>query len=105
MVKTLWEVYVLDALQNRPDLASKGSDFKLKPEGERLIPQNMKDMLINISPGLKKKEDVVSGFLVVETLGIDSIENLSRINNLSIQETIAILSTFLQNNTDHYEPE
>jgi len=105
MVKTLWEVYVLDALHKRPDLASRGSKFKLKPEGERLIPEEVKVELLKVAPELKNKEDIASGFLVVETLGIGSIEALSKRNKLSVQETIAILSTFLQDSTKQFEPE
>jgi len=38
MTKTLWDIYVVEALHHRPDLAQRGSDFKLKKEGEDLIP-------------------------------------------------------------------
>lgn len=104
MVKTLWKVYVLDALHNRPDLATRSSDYKLKPNAENLIPEAVKVALLEIPKELVNDEDVVTGYLVVRTLGLGSIEVISKKQKLSIQETIAILSTFLENNNEKTKP-
>lgn len=101
MVKTLWDVYVLDALHHRPDLATHGSGFKLHPESEQLIPGDIRDTLDKLPSELKKHEDIVTGFQVVEYLGIATIESVALKMGLSLQEAIAILSTYLENHPNH----
>ncbi|MDD5510510.1 MAG: hypothetical protein PHI12_06865 [Dehalococcoidales bacterium] len=101
MVETLWNVYVLDALHHRPDLAARGSGFKLKPQGESLVPDNVKTMLAKMPDELKNHEDIVNGYTVVTYLGLATIETVAREKGLSLQETIAILSTYLNNHTNH----
>ena len=38
MTKTLWEIYVVDALHHRPDLAVHGSSFKAPLKSPRYFP-------------------------------------------------------------------
>lgn len=95
MVKTLWEIYVVDALRARPDLAEHASLFKLKKEAEFLIPDEIKQRLVQIPRNPENSDEVASGWLVVKKIGLYSIERLAVEKNLSVQETIAILSTYL----------
>jgi len=101
MVKTLWDVYVMDALRLRPDLAAHGSRFKLKKEGEDLIPDYIKPLLDRIphNPGLK--EDIATGYSVVKHIGLELLSQMAEEKKVSIQEAIALLSTYLENTTDN----
>ena len=94
MTQTLWEIYVVEALHNRPDLAQRGSGFKLKKEGQDLIPDSMKSLLEHI-PHNPHKDDISTGYLVVEVLGLEPIREMAEEKHLSVQEAIAILSTYL----------
>jgi len=104
MVKTLWQVYVMDALRHRPDLAEHGSGYKLKKLGEDLIPDYMMPLLAHIphNPGLQ--EDIATGYLVVKHIGLDRLHQMSEEKHLSVQESIAILSTYLENHTNSSHP-
>ncbi len=95
MIQTVWEIYVVEALHNRPDLAQRGSGFKLLQEGEDLIPENLKTLLEHI-PKNPHKDDVATGYLVVQVLGLEPISKLAEEKHLSVQEAIAILSTYLE---------
>jgi len=101
MTKTLWDVYVMDALRHRPDLAAHGSRFKLKKEGEDLIPDYMLPLLDSIphNPGLK--EDIATGYSVVKHIGLELISRMAEEKKVTIQEAIALLSTYLENTTDN----
>lgn len=104
MAKTLWEIYVVDALRNRPDLAEHQSAYKLKKEGEDLIPDHLKAELCQISKSLlivencNNNEAIASGWLVVKHLGMEAISRMAEEKDLSVQESIAILSTYFVNN-------
>jgi len=104
MTKTLWDIYVVDTLRGRPDLAEHGSAYKLKKEGEDLISDNLKAELCQISKDLangencNKSEAIASGWLVVKHLGMEAISRMADEKGLSIQESIAILSTYFVNN-------
>ena len=104
MTKTLWDIYVVDALRNRPDLAEHQSAYKLKKEGEDLIPDHLKAELCQIykNPSIgencNKSEDIASGWLVVKYLGLAAIARMAEEKELSVQESIAILSCYLVNN-------
>jgi len=95
MVKTLWDIYVVDALQHRPDLAEHGSPFKLKKEGKCLIPDDLKPLLDRIPRNPSNHEAIASGYLVVKYIGLDRIGTMAEKKGLSIQEAIALLSTYL----------
>ncbi len=95
MAKTLWDIYVVDALQHRPDLAERGSSFKLKKEGEDLIPEDMKPLLDRIPRNPYNSDGVSSGYLVAKYIGLDLISKMAQEKNLSVQEAIAILSCCL----------
>jgi hypothetical protein len=101
MVKTLWDVYVMDALRHRPDLAEHGSGFKLKEEGHDLIPDYMKPLLDNIPHNPSLNDDIATGYLVVKHIGLEKIVKMSEEKGLSIQETIAVLSTYLEEAIEH----
>jgi len=98
MTKTLWDIYVVEALHRRPDLAEHGS-FKLKKEGEELIPEHIKPLLDRIprNPGLK--EDIATGYLVVKHIGLDLIGKMAEEKQLTVQEAIAILSCYIDNSS------
>jgi len=97
MTKTLWDIYVLDALHHRPDLASHGSSYKLKKEAEDLIPDRIKNALDNIplNPTASANQ-IASGWLVVKHLGLEQIQDMAEEKELNVQEAVAILSTYLE---------
>jgi len=101
MVKTLWDIYVVDALHNRPDLAEHHSAYKLKPEGEELIPEDVKQKLKEIPKNPRSKEDIASGWLVVKFLGMERVSQMAEKKGLTVQEAIAVLSAFLDENNQH----
>lgn len=102
MVETLWDIYVKDALSRRPDLVSHASPYKLKPEVEQTMPEKYKIKLDAIRCRFENKEDIVSGFTVVKHLGLDTIDEASKEMKLGIQETVAVLSTYLEEHANHH---
>ena len=104
MVKTLWEVYVVSALHHRPDLAEHGSGFRLKREGEDLIPDHLKALLERIPRNPDNNELIATGYLVVKHIGIDLINEMAEQKTLSVQEAIAILSTYLEAHSNSQHP-
>jgi len=96
MVKTLWEIYVVEALHHRPDLAEHGSGFRLKKEGEDLIPDYILPLLECIPRNPFNSEQVATGYLVVKHIGIELISKMAEEKQLTVQESIAILSTWLE---------
>jgi len=95
MTKTLWDIYVVDALRSRPDLADHHSAFKLKKEGEDLIPDDIKQDLDKLHNPEVNDESLASGWLVVKFLGMERVSQMAEAKGLSVQEAIAILSTYL----------
>ncbi|MBA7696913.1 hypothetical protein ES703_105567 [subsurface metagenome] len=95
MTKTLWDIYVVDALRNRPDLAEHQSAYKLRKEGEDLIPEYMKPLLERISHNPLNNEAIATGYLVVKHIGLDLIGKMAEEKQLNVQEAIAILSCYL----------
>lgn len=59
MTKTLWNIYVINALRDRPDLAEHGSAYRLKKETENLIPDNLKEAMAQVPPGNPAPESVL----------------------------------------------
>ncbi|MBA7601839.1 hypothetical protein ES703_08923 [subsurface metagenome] len=96
MTKTLWDIYVVDALRNRPDLAEHHSAYKLKKEGHDLIPDDIKKDLDRLDLNPLNNEAIACGWLVVKLLGTERISRMAEGNGLSLQESIAILSTYLE---------
>lgn len=101
MVKTLWDIYVLDALRNRPDLAEHHSPYKLKPEARDLIPDDLKSELNKNTNNSDQKEGIATGYLVVKILGIERVSQIAEQKGLSVQEFIAVLSTYLAEKNSH----
>jgi len=101
MVKTLWEIYVVDALRGKADLAEQHHSFRLKKEGHDIIPDALKQKLDQtpLNP-TTNRESVASGYLVVKHLGIESITKWAGEVKLSVQEAIAILSLYLDEKLD-----
>ena len=95
MTKTLWDIYVIDALRGRPDLAEHGSAYRLKKEAQDLIPDNLKTALDQIPPLNPDTESVVTGYEVVKRLGLGPIHAMAEARHLTLQESIAILSCYL----------
>ena len=104
MVKTLWEIYVIDALHHRPDLAKQGSGYHLEPDGEDCIPDYMIPLLKQIPRNPFNHELIASGYLVVKHIGLDRIQEMSAEKDLSVQEAIAILSTYLDCHSNNAHP-
>lgn len=94
-VKTLWDFYVVDALRSRPDLAQHKSPFRLTPKSQDMIPAAIKHQLNGLFKLALNSEAIASGFLVVQTLGTEVIIQFARDQDLSVQEAIAVLSTYL----------
>lgn len=104
MVKTMWDVSVMEALRHRPDLASHGSGFRLKKEGIDLIPGNLKPILDRIPINPVIREDIATGYLVVKFVGLDLITAMAEETHLSLQESIAVLSTYLEMRLNNEAP-
>ena len=81
---------------HQPDLAERGSSFKLKKEGEDLIPEYMKPLLERIPHNPLKSEAIATGYLVVKYIGLDLISKMAEDKQLNVQEAIAILSCYLE---------
>jgi len=95
MTKTLWDIYVIDALRGRPDLAEHGSAYRLKKEAQDLIPDNLKAALDQVPPHNPDPDAVVTGYEVVKRLGLGPIHAMAEARHLTLQESIAILSCYL----------
>lgn len=95
MCKTMWDIYVVDALRQHPELAQHSSSFKLTQQGADLIPDHVKLSLEKIKGNPLDREAVASGWLVVKSLGISAIEQMAKEKSLSLQDAIAILSAYL----------
>lgn len=104
MAKTMWDIYVVDALRQRPDLAQHASSFKLTQNGNNLIPNDIKSLLTRIDFNPIDSEALATGWLVVKVLGLPTIEKMAREKDLSVQEAIAILSTFLDEHKNDPKP-
>jgi len=96
MTKTLWDIYIIEALHHRPDLAEHSSSFKLKREGENLIPDHMKTLLDRLPLNPLNHEAVATGYLVVKLIGLELIGKMAEEKQLTVQEAIAILSCYLE---------
>ncbi|MBA7669982.1 hypothetical protein ES703_78123 [subsurface metagenome] len=101
MINTLWEIYVLEPLRNRPDLAEHHSSYKLKPEGHCLIPDDIKQELDNLPTNPINKEAIASGYLVIKFLGVERVSRMAEEKGLSLQEAVAVLSTYLDEKNHH----
>ena len=104
MTKTLWDIYVVEALHRRPDLAEHGSSFKLKREGEELIPEHIKPLLDRLPLNPLNHEAVATGYLVVKHIGLELIGKMAEEKQLTVQEAIAILSCYLEAHIDNSTP-
>lgn len=97
MVQTLWDIYVIDALRNRPDLANHGSGYNINKTGESLIPPSIKKALQEFPVCTDHSMPTEShGWLVVKCLGITTIRELSQSTGLTLQETTALLSLYME---------
>ena len=90
MARTLWDIYVVEALRSRPDLVEHGSSYRLKKEGEALISDELKEALNRF--GTCKAG--CSGWEIVRALGMDTISRMAEEKGLTIQQSIAILVTY-----------
>lgn len=104
MCKTMWDIYVVDALRQHPELAQHSSSFKLTKQGIDLVPEPIKKILDELEYNPTSNKDIASGWLVVKHLGISAIEQMSREKSLTVQEAIAILSTYLDAHRDNCMP-
>lgn len=97
MVKTMWEVYVVDALRGKPELANHGSAYRLKPEAEDLIPPIIKKALAEfpVCANSHGPRDA-HAYLVVKCLGVSAMRDLSDQLNMSVRETTALLALYME---------
>ena len=98
MTKTLWDIVVVDALRSRPDLAERGSGYRLKKEGEDLIPTDLRDELSSLVLSSRSAKVSVTGWELVKVLGMERVQNFAEEKGLSVQEAIAVLATYAENN-------
>lgn len=101
MAKTMWDIYVVDALHQRPDLANRNSPLKLTNKGKDLIPGEIKLILDQVPGNPNCKEDIANGWLAVKSVGLESIDKMAKDTGLSVQESIAVLSTYLDERRNH----
>lgn len=92
-VDTMWEIYVVDVLHTRPDLASRHSPLDLTDKGESLIPQNLKELLTAHAPELPSRSCT---YEVIHCLGMESITDFSQKSELPVSLGLALLSLFYQ---------
>jgi len=104
MCKTMWEIYIVEALRQRPDLATHTSPYNLTPQANNLIPEDLKQVLNQVKCTPMDREEVACGWLVVKNIGINAIEQMARDKTLSVQEAIAILSTYLEAHGNNCTP-
>lgn len=95
MTKTMWDIYVVNVLHERPDLAEKRSPWRLKQAGKDLIPDRIKQQLDEIPLTPHCVDDVANGWLVVKAIGLNHLTDLAKEKDISVQEAIAVLSTYL----------
>ena len=105
MCKTMWDIYVVNILQDRPDLAERHSPWKLKPKARELIPDEFRQLLDTNPECNACKEDVANGWLVVKYIGLNHLTDFSKKKGISLQETIAVLSTYLEERQNHCKQE
>ena len=96
MVKSLWDVYGLEAMSKRPDLAEHSSPWRLTPKGKDLIPDNLKKLLDGIVGIQLDHSGAAANWLVVKTLGLDRISDFARDTGLSLHESIGVLGIHLE---------
>lgn len=101
MCKTMWDIYIVDALRQRPDLATRKSPYRLTDTAQMMIPEDVKGILCEIAGKPYDKEAWASGWLVVRYLGVERIEKIAKEEKLSVQEAIAILGTYLENHSNN----
>jgi len=104
MTNTLWQVYVMEALGQRPDLARPGSAYKLNKQGCDLVPDYIKPLFDRIPHNPVLREEIATGYLVVKHVGLKLITKMAKEKKLSVQEAIAILSTYLEMNANNSSP-
>jgi hypothetical protein len=98
-VKTMWDVYVVSALHDRRDLASHQSPLTITEEGEAMIPEDIKQVLLvyNVRPGQVHS----ASWMVLKCIGLENIERLAVKINLPVPITLALLSVYYMK----YHPE
>ena len=96
MVKTLWDVYGLEAMSKRPDLAEHSSPWRLTPKGKDLIPDNLKKLLDGTVGIQLDHSGAAANWLVVKTLGLDRVRDFARDTGLTLHESIGILGVHLE---------
>jgi len=88
-VKTMWDVYVLDALHAHIDLATHKSPLSLTEKGLEMIPASTKEML-KYDKGDTDKHSAT--WLVIKCLGMQAIDKLSVEMNLPVSIELALLT-------------
>lgn len=96
-VKTLWEIYGVEALRNKPDLAAHSSPWHLTPKGQSLIPEKVKEKLDDIPGQPDNREGMASFWLAVKTLGMDNVNQFARESGLTLQEAVGVLGVHVDN--------
>lgn len=104
MCKTMWDIYVIPALQDRPDLAERHSPYRLTAKGEDLIPDHIKKQLDEIPANCINQDDISAGWLVVKHIGLNHLSDLAKEQGVLLQEMVAILSTYLDEKLRNHQP-
>lgn len=94
-VKTLWDVYGLEALRGRPDLAGHKSPWRLTEKGQSLIPAPVRQQLDKVAR-LADHRDTASGWLAIKTLGLERVQELAKETELTTPETLGVLSIYVE---------
>lgn len=93
MAKTLWDIYVVDALRARPDLVEHSSSYRLKKEAEGLIPDHLKNLLDSMPHNSTAQ---ARGWEVVKAMGMEPISQMAEEKGLTVQQAVAILTAYLE---------
>jgi hypothetical protein len=92
-VKTMWDVYVMDALHGHPDLAQHRSPLTITEKGEAMIPDDIKQRLNAYRPPPNNHSATWS---VINCLGMEQVTSLSLEIKLPLSLVLALLSVFYE---------
>jgi len=93
-IDVLWQIFTEQTLSNRPDLATRGSSFKLTDDAKMAV-EAVKAIIPDINPGFG---DGVAETVLVELphrIGMDKVKGIAETHGMTLGELLAIISVEL----------
>lgn len=90
----MWNVFTEQVLTHRPNLATRGSAFKLTDDAMKAI-EEVKQILPESNPGI---EPVTSEHILIELpkqIGLDKLKDIANSHDMTLGELLAIMSVEL----------